>query len=302
MLSQKTRIFATLAYADVFDYPLADTEVWYWMIGPGKKISIDSPYTQRWNVSHQTYITLIGRKHIIALRQKRARIAKYKWQRANRISGWLRLIPSVTLVGVTGGLAMDNALQADDIDLFIVTYPNTMWITRMIVTMSMFVAGVRRAPGALHVENSICLNMFMSEEYFSLPKRERDLFSAHEVLQMRPLWSRKDAYKKFLTANRWVKAYLPNAWRHIYEATSTKQQITNKYQALLEFGVWILRFFEFPSRKLQLWYMQKRRTVEVIERGVLRFHPKDARVWVKEKFRKRLEKINVPLDRIFYHR
>ena len=56
--------------------------------------------------------------------------------------------------------------------------------------------------------------MFVTERGMSVPQNERDLFSAHEVLQMEPVFVRKNIYKKFLQANSWVKAYLPNAWRY----------------------------------------------------------------------------------------
>jgi len=56
--------------------------------------------------------------------------------------------------------------------------------------------------------------MFVSEP--ALPESERDLFSAHEVLQMEPVFDRGNTYKKFLLANKWVKTFLPNAWRYRY--------------------------------------------------------------------------------------
>ena len=59
---------------------------------------------------------------------------------------------------------------------------------------------------------------------------------------------------------------------------------------------------ELLARKLQLWYMKKRRTNEVITDTALRFHPKDARVWVKKKFAARLKRYHIPLDKVFYAR
>lgn len=54
------------------------------------------------------------------------------------------------------------------------------------------------------------------------------------------------------------------------------------------------------ARFIQLWYMRKRRTTEVISDRVLRFHPRDARIWVKDTLQKRLAPFNIPLDNIFY--
>ena len=54
------------------------------------------------------------------------------------------------------------------------------------------------------------------------------------------------------------------------------------------------------AKLLQLWYMRKRRTTEVVSDKVLRFHPRDARVWVKQELQHRLDRFNIPLDKIFY--
>lgn len=54
------------------------------------------------------------------------------------------------------------------------------------------------------------------------------------------------------------------------------------------------------AKFIQLWYMEKHRTYEVITDTTLRFHPKDARVWVKRKLASRLAKFNIPLDKVFY--
>ena len=140
--------------------------------------------------------------------------------------------------------------------------------------------------------------MFMSEDALSLIKNEHDLFAAHEVLQMQPLWERGGTYKKFLMANRWVGKFLPNAWKfRIQNVEPNAQKRTSSFVAIM---AWLVSLFELPARELQLWYMRKRRTTEVIAPGVLRFHPADARVWIKKALATRLRKFNIPLDKIFY--
>ncbi|MBI3385590.1 hypothetical protein HY031_00730 [Candidatus Gottesmanbacteria bacterium] len=141
--------------------------------------------------------------------------------------------------------------------------------------------------------------MFMSEDAVKVQKDEQDLFTAYEVLQMVPLWERERAYKKFLSANRWVSNFLPNAWeRRQQGSVGTKYGLGSVSRIFLP----ILYFVEPVARSVQLWYMNKRRTSEVIRQGVLRFHPRDARIWVREAFAMRLARHNLPLDKIFYGR
>ncbi len=64
----------------------------------------------------------------------------------------------------------------------------------------------------------------------------------------------------------------------------------------------LFRLFEPLAKFVQLWYMRRHRTEEVITDTVIRFHPKDARVWIKRKLATRLSRHNIPLDRIFYGR
>jgi hypothetical protein len=64
--------------------------------------------------------------------------------------------------------------------------------------------------------------------------------------------------------------------------------------------VWAFRLFDFPAKLIQLFYMQHHRSNEVVTDSVLRFHPKDARVWVKREFAARLKGFKIPLDKVFY--
>ena len=190
----------------------------------------------------------------------------------------------------------------DDIDLFFIVASGSLWVSRLLATILMNFLG-RRHPGDRQVTNKVCLNMFMTEDAVAVVSSERDCFSAHEVLQMEPLWERGGIYRKFLRANQWVKRFLPNAWEEKYQASSIKYKGRRGYiifSLLRNTSFLILRLFEPLARFIQLQYMKHRRTNEIISDTVLRFHPRDARVWVKRKLAKRLARYNIPLDNIFY--
>jgi hypothetical protein len=200
---------------------------------------------------------------------------------------------------VTGGLAVNNADKQDDIDLFFITSRGALWISRLLATAVVELLGKRRKPGDRDVTDKICLNMFMSEDALRLPAGEQDLFAAHEVLQMEPLWGRGDSHWQFLRANSWVKTLLPVAWDIKRAARNNHPKNTYVWT---RFAVVVLRLFELPVKIAQLWYMRGRRKNEIITSGVLRFHPRDARAWIRDKLSTRLTKYNIPLDNIFYDR
>ena len=204
-ISSESLSYAALAYADIFEYPLTLRE---WRLfslfisrPPVKKLA----GVEKRIVNATTYYFLRGREKIINTRLSRTHFALSKWKKAAIVARALGRIPTVHLVGVTGGLAMNNAKQDDDIDLYCVTEKNTLWMTRFLVTIFVSLLGVRRTPKAKDVTDMFCLNMFTTVDGMSIPVGERDLFSAHEVVQMVPLWERKGTYRKFILHNRWVK-------------------------------------------------------------------------------------------------
>ncbi len=291
LLSQKESLIATVAYADIFGYPLTRQELQKWsLFYPISRIVVPKTLEDRGG-----FVTLRGRKRIVVDRLAKAVWQEEKWRIAKRASTWIGYIPTIKLVGTTGGLAMNNAAHTDDIDLFCIVSAGTLWMSRFFATLLMDILGLRRHPKDTRVANKVCLNMFMTDDGLNLPRAERDCFAAHEVLQMQPLWEKRGTYKKFLQANAWVRTFLPNAWK---EKTHHRELTVQHEHTSL--AVWIVRVLEWPSKRMQLWYMRHHRTHEVITDTILRFHPRDARLWIKSKLAVRLKKYNIPLDKVFW--
>lgn len=277
-------LVATILYADIFNWPLTNVELVEW--------EIKGTTRRRWP---NKYYFIEGRKNLVAQRKEREIWARKKWNIAKRVGRILGIIPTLKLVGVTGGLSRNNVRKDDDIDFFIITHRGSLWISRFFATIILDIFGLRRKPDGKIVANKICLNMFMDENALTLPEAERDLFSAYEVLQMQPLLERDNTYERFLIANSWVREYLPKAWKEKRKRKKEKGKFFTFYFLLFPF-----RLLEPFARATQLWYMQRHRTTEVIRSGVLRFHPRDARVWVRRAFASRLRRFNLPLDKFFY--
>lgn len=299
----------TICYADVFDFPFKEEEIYRFLLEKSKikhqesklHIKIQKLIEAEEIEERNGFYFLKGREKIVKLRRKREKEARKKIKIAERVARFLKLIPFVKMVAVTGGLGIGNAKPEDDIDLLIVSQKGKIWTTRFLATILAELFLKRRRPGDKEIADKICLNMFLDEDHLAVPKNERDLFTAHEVVQLKVLWDRDDTYQKFLVANQWVERFLPNAVRRQKAQSEERKAVTKssklqnkKLLALscsFEFCTLSFTLVEKVLRHFQLLYMRNRRTTEAISDGIIRFHPKDARVWVFKEYQKRIASI-----------
>lgn len=199
-------ILRTLAYADVFDYPLTPSEVHHFLIGARRSSeSVQAALNSSARLLAQTtrangYVMLRGRQTIGDLREGRQLASARLWPRARRwaaVMGWL---PFVRMVAVTGALALDNAPAGDDVDYLIVTAPGRVWLAR---GLAVLVVRAARLTGV-----GLCPNYVLAET--ALAQARRDLYVAHDLAQMVPLVGR-EVCAAMRAANAWMLAYLPNA-------------------------------------------------------------------------------------------
>lgn len=284
MEDNKDAVFKTLAYADIFDYPLTLDELWRYCIADStltkKSIQILVRSDTRLG-SYAGFYFLKGRESLVNKRKVREEISRDKLFIAKKISALLFFIPTIDLIGISGGLAMKNAALDDDIDLFIITQPGTIWVSRFLVLFVLMFLGKRRKRKDNKVSNMICANMFMtSDALFIL---NHDLYTAHEVVQMKPLLERDTVYQQFIQQNVWVKTYLPNS----ISVKEALLQITT-YPQTNKIGVRLFCMINPLFKVFQVWYMRSYKTVEVTTDKMLAFHPRDYRKYVVKNLVSRL--------------
>jgi len=201
--SLEEAIFYTLSYADVFNYPLTLAELHRYLVG--WRISLaDLAVAIRkvpGIVVQDGYYALRNHEAIIPLRRHREQIAAQMWPRALAYGAKIARLPYVRMVALTGALAVQNVDPGDDYDYLIVTTPGRVWVTRLLVIQLVVKPAARRG-------DTICPNYILSEAAMALP--ERDLFHAHEIAQMIPLYG-LPVYEHFRQANAWTEDFLPNA-------------------------------------------------------------------------------------------
>lgn len=305
-LSLQEAVLLTISYSDIFDYPLTLTEIHRGLIGKSSTVGqvqqgIGQLYKKKIieklpQKDGEPYYVLKSRRKIVLLRKRRESVAGKKLAIMRRVAQFLSFVPTISLISVTGGLSMHNADKRDDIDVCIFCEKGTIWITRVLASVVVDLVATRRRAGQRELPNAICLNMFMTDTMLRVMNSEQDLYSAHEVVQLLPIWQRRSIWQKFLVANLWVKHFMPNAFEEKLTQSATFSSHPGYGFPLLEI-VWV--FMSNIVKYPQLWYMKGHRTREYITDTVIRFHPVDARDWVKQALQKRLTTYHIPLDKVF---
>lgn len=292
-------ILKTLIYSDIFDYPLKAYEIHKWLIG--RKVSLiqvekalEKLSKKRKIKSKKDFYFLRKREGLVRKREIREKQSAKFLFKAKFYTWFLKIIPTIKLVGISGGLAMENADQKDDIDLFLVTSKNRLWLSRILVIGILDFLGVRRKAKMKDkdVSGKLCANILVEED--KLEQDKKDIFVAHEVLQMRVLWSTDGIYSKYLENNEWVFKFLPN-W--IGADTSLRApkghgNLKNKHSHAGRQSHLLAVTMENLAKKFQLLVMKKPQGMERIEDGALYFHPNDCRQDVLKEFKKRISKLN----------
>ncbi len=215
------------------------------------------------------YYFLEENKGAVLKRVLRKRASLVKMEIAKKAAKILGKIPTVKMVGVTGSLAMGNADENSDIDLIIVTTQGGLWKTRLISYFVLKLARFKlRKPREINEKDKLCLNMWMDESDLGIERR--NIYTAHEILQVVPLVNKRNTYERFLLENIWAAEYWPNA----VKVKKIEFELGRKEK---RFGV-----VEKVVRTLQIFYMSGKITRETISPTRAFFHPYDWGEYIRQ--------------------
>ena len=281
-MKTKSAVLATLSYFDLFSYPLSEEEVFFWLPAKAGRQEVKKALEElrkAGKISVKDGFYFFPQKNSVEQRKKQEGEAVGKIKKAQKAARLLGFMPGILLVGLTGNLAMKAAKKEDDIDFLIITRSGWLWRSRFLAVIFLEFLGWRRRPNQKEVRDKICLNLFLEEGHLALKKERHDLYTAHEILQMKPLVDKADAYQRFLQANFWAASFLPQAWgekkvkrKEGKEATAVSPSIVEKILA----GLQLKRISAHQGR-------------EEILPGQLFFHPQDRRGEMMRKYREMIK-------------
>ncbi|MDP3917918.1 MAG: nucleotidyltransferase domain-containing protein [Candidatus Woesebacteria bacterium] len=242
----KSNNFSSLRYHDLFDYKLTKEELVKWQYKNYKE-------------------TTNGVKN--KNRLQREKYSQAKLLLATKAAEIISKIPTVKFIGITGALAMNNANKDSDVDLMIITKSGLLWTTRLFVYLLICLFGIQtRKPRVKNERDALCLNMWMDEADLIWDKKDRNIYTAHEIAQIVPLVNKSNAYEKFLRCNRWILNYWPRAVKILrYKDIKLKVKTQKNF----------ITFFEILAFNLQYQYMKSKITREIVTPTRAIFHPND---------------------------
>jgi hypothetical protein len=293
MDSREQAILKTLLYADIFDFPLTKQEIYSFLISD-KKDQINLIYQSLKNPKlpikfKNNFFFLKGKEGLVKKRLERQKISKEKLKKAKKIINTISFIPSVMFVGISGGLSMKNADKKDDIDIFVITKKNLLWITRFMLIVLLNILGVYRRRNSKDLKDRICLNMLIDEESIHFDKGKQNLYLAHEIAQLIPIVDKESTYKNFILSNSWINEFLPNiSFGKIIYSKKKKNIFDALFVSLLN-----SLFLEKILKLIQFSYMKKHITKETVTQKYLAFHPFDYKSYVLASYKKKLKEFGL---------
>lgn len=307
----KTSILQTIAFFDLFDFPLTAEEILEYLYGAQRPVHIKEIRGLLDEMEGVTehirdFYVLKGRGKLIDTRKGRKFIAEKFWTQVRQYGQYVAGVPFVEMVAVCNNLAYDNASETSDIDLFIVIREGRMWLARLLITLILQFFGVRRHGDK--VAGRFCLSFFVTPKKLGMEEllqASEDPYLAYWTKLLSPVYG-EESYKKFTEENRdWVKrSYGLNfSEENLKRITFREKSGTKKFFEWLWSGM-LGNWTEALIKKL--WKPRTLRRAAAlgpeakvkVEDDILKFHNKDRRMEYLERWKKTVNQALEDLKRV----
>jgi len=306
-----TAIIKTLAYFDVFQTPLTSEEVhsllWketapFSQVKAGLDMLVEESKIE----IKEGFFVLPGRTKIVDRRQMAIPLIDTKLKIASKAAKRIRWIPFFEAMFVCNTVASASASEDSDIDVFIVIRQGRLWITRLLITLTLSLYRMRRHKE--HVANKICLSFYATDAHLNLSDvtiDEPDIYMAYWIAQLIPIYDPKNIRAKILKENSWVKTYIPQgmgAYRmhpaFRVEDRGVGKKIRYMFETMWKSGYGDLiekQAKQVQEKKMSINYASvkdEQDTRVVIDDTMLKFHENDRRAQYRDEWRKTVQHIS----------
>jgi hypothetical protein len=239
-LKIENSILKTLAYFDIFRYPLRASEIRSFIdLSISEDELADSLNTLLFNKKIfvlDEFYSLQNDASLAERRKEGNKRAADLLTKAEKISTLLFKFPYVRGVAISGSISKNFADEQADIDYFIITKANRLWIARTLLHL------YKKNPFLKHRKEYYCMNYFVDEA--DLVIEEKNIYTATELYTIIPM-ACNGSMKSLFEANSWSNRYFPN----ISFPPIKEQKKSPWYKKLMEtvfnnkLGDWLENYF-----------------------------------------------------------
>jgi hypothetical protein len=225
----KTGILKVLAYFDLFDYPVSLDEIQFLMDHRVEKnellLNLEQLIQAGCLFRFGNFYSLMDNPGLMNKRLEGNDRAKPLLLKAKTIADFLSRFPYVRGIAISGSLSKNYAEADTDIDFFIITKANRLWLARTILHL------FKKLTYLTGHQHWYCMNYFIDEE--SLLIEEKNIFTATELITLVPVTG-PEIMEQFFQVNDWARQFFPN-YRIKWGNYPLKQEGLSRVRKVTEF-------------------------------------------------------------------
>jgi len=207
-------------------------------------------------------------------------------KKAQKYMKYIAWIPGLKMVAIGNSVALWHATEESDMDLFIITDQNSLWLVRIFVTGIFQVLWVRKT--TKNHAGRFCLSFFVTIQWmdFSHFALKNDIYLYFRCVYLRPIIDYENTYQEFLPSQSW--ADFGEYWQEI--SIHQKEYVVYEWNGKKEnfFSRLLNRFFRwlFLSRTLRSFEKLGKPDGVKIGENILKFHDEDRRKEIADAWHK----------------
>lgn len=207
MVHLKKEILKTLSYFDHFEHPLAQDEIRQYLRCKATteelQIALEALIAEDMVCSGKGYFALVNKYQLCTVRAQMESVNRSYLRIGKFMGRVIQFFPYVKGVMISGSLSKMGIVNEKDadIDFFIITKHNRVYICRLILTAfkKLFL---------LNSKKYFCINFFRDENHLKF--KSLDIYTATELTSLIPVGGR-GAYDRLIRANRVdLSEFFPN--------------------------------------------------------------------------------------------
>jgi hypothetical protein len=284
------RILRQLLYYDVFDHPLSRKELKrFCSLTADDENMIDELVREGIVYKLNGFYSV---RDLVSLTGKRKRgneIARQEMPRALKMALRISAFPFVRSVSMSGSISKGYMDELKDVDFFIITTPNRLWLARTILVLYK----------KLFLKNSFkyfCLNYFLDEKHLEI--EDKNIFTATELLTLIPV-SGKTCIEELYKKNLWVKEYYDMyPYRETSEVPENSRHGMKRFAEAMLCGkvgnlidIWCMRLtISFWKRKYRNFHNRIGNSSFRFDRHTSKYHPGNFQARVLDEYRMRVNR------------